>query len=225
MVYAGNSTQVAGSTDFNKISIYNQASNSTTIPTFGVVSVTTNGMTRRLVQKSGELEIKGLYAYMHVIGHELGHNADHTAGFEISGGPLAGDSDPDTNGKPTGDGLLDAWEVRNNFDPMNADTTGLYGGPAVHDGSTDDGKGDRECCADIFALGYLVAANNVNAWRLDWAQRGLQWGSRPPIAMAPPYFPWTFRTYNPATMTTGPDQANLSGNVLTSVSQLDGGGM
>ena len=148
---------------------------------------------------------------MWVIGHERAHNADHTAGIE--------GAFPDNDG----DGISDTWEDSHYFNKALSDTTGFYRGLPM--GSNDYGKGDRECLCDIQALGYLVDAHSQEKWRFDWAQGGLQWGPRPPIGTS--RFPWTFRSYDPATGQPGDPQTDLPSNTpghtptLTSLGQLN----
>lgn len=210
--YAGDGSAISavGFTDYNNIYLYDRANSPHAISTFSIFVDPDTG--RRLVRKSGQLDIKGLYSYLQVVGHELGHNSNHAAGIEVSGG--GGDND----------GVLDSWEAANNFDPMSNDTSGAYG--ILPAGNPDAGKGDRECLCDIVGLGYLIAAHNKKAWQQDWAVGGMQWGTLPPTRQnGSDYFPWTFTPYDPITNTFGDPTGVIPANVLTSLSQLDGHGL
>lgn len=171
----------------------------------------------RHIHYAATLDVGGIHRYIIACGHEKGHYDHYTRGIEFT--------QPDMDG----DTINDAWEARNNLDPTHSDTSRAY----LNDppDSINYGKGDRECLADIAALGTLRPHKEL--WRQDWSNDGLQWsrwGPRNPSVtqywgpVVTPYHPWYYiqraSNGNPAAVLTDPPWDA----VLTSLTQLGNGG-
>ncbi|MDQ2687604.1 MAG: hypothetical protein M3Y28_07030, partial [Armatimonadota bacterium] len=184
-VYAATGDYISGSasnTDqFGNIQIEDDAHGSYTLRVFDR-QIDSSGVRR--VHYAGGIFLKGIHNYVETCEHEKGHRYSQQNGIATYSG----------QGTADGDGVDDAWEARNNFDPANSDTAGAYSSLPV--GSADYGKGDRECVCDIQALGSVLEQKDL--WKQDWASDGLQWGEWfthnlgvNPAAIAP-FFPWSY---------------------------------
>ena len=147
------------------------------LPVFGVDSQTNQ------IYTIGELHTDGIYRYLAVVYHELEHislwqNNDVIID-NADGSVPAGVIDSDK------DGIPDAIELQYGLDPEESDTTGYYGDQAD---TLDEGHQDPECLCDIVALGQVV--NKSSAWMVDWADFGVQYGSRKQ------YFPYKYSPYS-----------------------------
>ncbi len=170
------------------------------------------------VEYLGSLSLAGLHTYIEVIGHELGHKYAANHNIEVSNSTA---SHPDHDN----DGLDDNWELLNGFDPNKSDTTGAYANIPSTD--ADFGKGDRECVADIQALGALLtptASGTVKSlWKQDWANDGSQWGTwnqhTPALNPSAPYWPWYF-----ASSVNGARAADPPSDALSKLTQLPNNG-
>ncbi len=182
---------------FNQIIISDDAHGSYTVMVFGIDA------SSRKVQYIGQLPLGGIHNYIEDCGHELGHKYSTTNSIEVYGSTSA---HPDTDN----DGLDDNWETRNGFDPNKNDTTGAYAG--IPTTSPDYGKGDRECVADIQALGALLPKKSL--WTADWANDGLQWGTwnqhNATADPSHPYWPWNFLSVLGAPVSSDPPANALS---------------
>jgi hypothetical protein len=175
----------------------------------------------RRIQTAGQIYVQGIHWYIMACEHEKGHISLTVAGIELN---YEGARPPADAGD--GDGVDDAWELRNNLDPTDSDTTDYY--RDLPQGSADVGKEDRECLCDLLALGGVRP--HKDKWLRDWAKDiGLRWGQWGPhnpdfaayfgASVTTPYHPWAYWP-NSGPTTFDPDW----GSVLTSLSQLDGGG-
>lgn len=139
---------------------------------------------QQVVSWIGDLDLKGLDAFIAVAAHEQGHRNDSNGtpnNPPIERSMQAGDIDTD------GDELSDGWESAHHFNPAKPDTTGAY---AVGLNPIDAGKGDREALCDIQALGALKAYYVGKLYLLDWSVNGTQFGNKLPWPAGQPQ--WTY---------------------------------
>ena len=168
-----------------------------TIPVFEV-SPSTN-----FLDVAGVLNIKGIYSYLYVDGHEETHVAEYRSGDVIPRNtdntlpPGIVDSD--------GDFIPDNIESKYHLNPNDSDTTGYFTDASnFPEGSYDD-RGDEEAIAAIGGL-HAVVSNSL-AWQQDWSDLGVQYGPRPAN------FPYEFVPEN----TNLPHTNSVPSNAVTSL--------
>ena len=153
-----------------------------TIPVFEVSPMT------NYLDVAGQLQIKGIYSYLYVDGHETTHVASYVSGDAIprnSDGTLPqGIVDSD------GDFIPDQIELKYHLNPHDTDTTGYFTDVSNFSEGTYTNRGDEEAIAAIGGLHAVVS--NSTAWQQDWADISVRYGARAT------YFPYEFVPSNAA---------------------------
>ncbi|MBI3945741.1 MAG: hypothetical protein HY321_07470 [Armatimonadetes bacterium] len=128
------------------------------------------------------LAVGGIHNFVHAVAHERAHKRHYeevswTLEYFDWYPPAPGvDDDRDRVFDVDEENLFGLW-------PDMSDSTGAYANlPPDH---PDYGREDRECIADIEALGHLLPEEGLSAQ--DWADDGLQRGSRDEAK-----FPWWY---------------------------------
>lgn len=158
------------------------ASSVRNIPVFEISPMT------NYLDVAGQLQIKGIYSYLYVDGHETTHIAMYVSGDVIprnSDGTLPqGIVDSD------GDFIPDQIESKYHLNPRDSDTTGYFTDASNFPEGSYTNRGDEEAIAAIGGLHAVVS--NSTAWQQDWADISVQYGARPT------YFPYEFVPTNAA---------------------------